>query len=93
MLDMVLTNGAAMHKHQIYNFTLTDISMPDNATMIYNGTATITMREGPVHDVPMSATVEEDNAISLWIDPTKIDNHFGDTPVYGTIVKAFEVKK
>lgn len=93
MLDMVMTNGSAMHKHQIYNFTLTDISMPNNTTMIYNGTGTITMREGPVHDVPMSATVMEGNVISLWIDPSRIENHFGDTPIYGTVVKALEVKK
>jgi hypothetical protein len=30
MLDMVMTNGSAMHRHQIYNFTLTDISREEN---------------------------------------------------------------
>ena len=90
---MVMTNGSAAHKHQIDNFTLTAISMPDNATMIYNGTVSITMKEGPVHDVPMSATVKEGNILSLWLDPSKIDNHFGNTPIYGTVTKAVQIMK
>jgi hypothetical protein len=90
---MVMTNGSAMHKHQIYNFTLTNMSMPDNTTMIYNGTATITMKDGPVPNVPINATVKEGNVLSIWIDPSKVNNHFGDTPIYGTVVKAIEVKK
>src|SRR5918995_2624818 len=87
-IDMVRTNGSALHQHQIDNFTLTGVSMPNNTTVIYNGTATITMREGPVHDVPISATVMEGNVISLWLDPSMLDNHFGDTPIYGTVTKA-----
>ena len=42
--NMVMTNGSAMHDHRIYDFTLTDMSMPNNSTAIFNGTATITMR-------------------------------------------------
>lgn len=93
IFDMVRTNGSAPHQHQMYNFSLAGMSMPDNATIVYNGTTTITMRDGPVHNVPMSVTVMEGNTISIWIDPSRIDNHFGDTPIYGTVVKAFEVKK
>jgi hypothetical protein len=90
---MVMTNGSAAHKHQIDNFTLTAISMPDNATTIYNGTVSITMKEGPVHNVPMSATVMDGNVISLWLDPSKIENHFGNTPIYGTVTKAVQIMK
>jgi hypothetical protein len=93
MFDMVMTNGSAMHKHQIYNFTLSNMSMPDNTTMVYNGTATITMKDGPVPNVPISGTVMEGNVHIIRIDPSKVNNHFGDTPIYGTVVKAFEVKK
>jgi hypothetical protein len=39
-----------MHDHRIYNFILTDMSMPNNSTTVFNGTATITMRQGPVPD-------------------------------------------
>jgi hypothetical protein len=92
-IDMVRTNGSAMHQHKIDNFTLTGMLMPDNTMMIYNGIVTITMREGPVQDVPISATVMDGNVISLWLDPSRIENHFGDTPIYGTVTKAVDVMK
>ena len=92
-IDMVRTNGSALHQHKIDNFTLTGISMPNNTTMMYNGTVTITMREGPVQDVPFSATVMDGNIISLWLDPSMLDNHFGDTPIYGLVTKAVDVMK
>ena len=91
--NMVMTNGSAMHDHRIYNFTLTDMSMPNNSTTVFNGTATITMRQGPVHDVPLSIKAMENNAVSIWVDPTKIQNHFGNTPIFGTIEKLLEVNK
>jgi hypothetical protein len=87
------TNGSAMHDHEIYDFTLADMSMPNNSTTVYNGTATITMRQGPVPDVPISITTMDNNAVSIWADPTKINNHFGNTPIFGTIVKLLKVEK
>src|ERR687886_22479 len=53
VFNMVMLNGSALHKHEISNFTLTSMSMPDKKTVVYNGTATITMKEGPVNDVPI----------------------------------------
>lgn len=91
--NMVMTNGSAMHDHRIYNFTLTDMSMQNNSTTVFNGTATVTMRQGPVHDVPLSIKAMDNNAVSIWIDPTKIQNHFGNTPIFGTIEKLLEVHK
>jgi hypothetical protein len=91
--NMVMTNGSAMHDHEVYDFTLTDISMPDNSTIVYNGTATITMRQGPVPDVPISIKAMDDNAVSIWFDPTKINNHFGNTPIFGVIAKLLNVEK
>jgi len=90
---MVMTNGSAMHDHEIYDFTLTDMSMPNNSTAVFNGTATITMRQGPVPDVPVSIKAMENNAVSIWVEPTKIQNHFGNTPIFGTIEKLLEVEK
>jgi hypothetical protein len=91
--NMVMTNGSAMHDHEIYDFTLTDMSMPNNSTTVFNGTATITMRQGPVPDVPVSIKAMENNAVSIWVDPTKIQNHFGNTPIFGTIERLLEVEK
>jgi hypothetical protein len=91
--NMVMTNGSAMHDHEIYDFTLTDMSMPNNSTTVFNGTATITMRQGPVPNIPVSIKAMDNNAVSIWIDPTKIQNHFGNTPIFGTIEKLLEVEK
>ena len=91
--NMVMTNGSAMHDHEIYDFTLANMSMPDKTTTVYNGTATITMRQGPVPDVPVSIKSMESNVLSIWVDPSKINNHFGNTRIFGTIEKLVTVNK
>jgi len=91
--DMVRTNGSALHQHQIDNFTLTEISMPNNNTAVFNGTSTVTMKDGPVSNVPTSVTGMDDNVVSIYLDPSAVNNHFGDTPIYGTITKAVQIRK
>lgn len=91
--NMVMTNGSAMHDHEIYDFTLADISKTNNSTIVYNGTATITMMQGPVPDVPISIKTMDNNTISIWADPTKVNNHFGNTPIFGIIAKLLNVEK
>ncbi len=93
VFEMVMLNGSALHKHQISNFTLTGMPMPNEKTVVYNGTATITMKEGPVNDVPLSIRTLDDNVISIWVDPAKTMNHFGNTPIYGTITQEVLVRK
>jgi hypothetical protein len=93
VFNMVMLNGSALHEHQISNFTLTGMSMPSKTTTVYNGTATITMKEGPVNDVPISVRTLNDNAISIWVDPAKTMNHFGNTPIYGTITQEVLIRK
>ncbi|HJT46969.1 MAG TPA: hypothetical protein VJ729_02215 [Nitrososphaeraceae archaeon] len=93
VFNMVMLNGSALHEHQMSNFTLTSMSMPDKKTVVYNGTATITMKEGPVNDVRISVRTLSDNAISIWVDPAKTMNHFGNTPIYGTITQEVLIRK
>jgi hypothetical protein len=69
------------------------MSNPNNTTSVFNGTATITMKDGPVDDVSISVKRIDNNVISLWADPTKINNHFGNTPIFGTIEKLIKVEK
>jgi hypothetical protein len=90
---MVMTNGSALHDHEIYDFKLTNITTLNDSTTIYNGTATITMRQGPVTNVPISIKSLESNVISIWADPAMTNNHFGDTPIFGTIEKLLTVEK
>ena len=93
IFNMVMLNGTALHKHQISNFTLTSISMPNEKTVVSNGTATITMKEGPVNAVPVSVRTMDNNVISIMPDPAKTNDHFGNTPIYGTITEDVRIKK
>ena len=102
--DMVLLNGSALHKHSIYNFTVTDISKINDKNYQVNGTATVTMKDGPVNNVPLSIKAMDNNVISILVDPSKINNlprfisslglsHFGNTPIYGLIDQDIVIKK
>jgi hypothetical protein len=91
--SMVMTNGSAMHDHEIYDFKLASMSNPNNTTSVFNGTATITMRQGPVENVPVSIKRIDNNVVSIWADPAVINNHFGNTPIFGTIEKQLRVEK
>jgi hypothetical protein len=93
IFNMIMTNGSAMHKHSIYDFIMTEMTMPDNKTSVFNGTATITMKNVPVQSVPISIKILSGNIISIWADPTKLNNHFGNTPIFGTVMKDVIIKK
>lgn len=81
---MMKTDGTTPHKHDIYDLQLTgQPSTKDNST-IFNGTSTVTMKDGPVQDVPTSVALMGDSAVSVWLDPAKVNKHFGDTLIYGT---------
>ena len=81
---MMKTDGTAPHTHTISDFKLVgDPVVNDNAT-IFNGTSTITMKDSPVNDVPISVRLMDDSAVSIWVNPSKTDKHFGNTVIYGT---------
>ena len=91
--DMVMLNGSALHQHSIYNFTLSDISMTNDNNSIVNGTATISMKDRLINDVPISIKKLNNNIINIWTDRSKINDHFGNTPIYGQIVQDVIIKK
>lgn len=91
--EMVMLNGSSLHEHTIYNFTLSDISMTDDKNYTFNGTATISMKDSAVNDVPISIKILNNNVISIWTDQVKINNHFGNTPIYGQIIQDIVIKK
>jgi hypothetical protein len=84
--EMVRLNGSAAHTHTITNFVASNSSQINNSTVMFNGTATASMREGPVTDIPLSVTITGDKVISIWLDPSKINNHYGNTPIYGLVM-------
>ncbi len=81
--NMVMLNGSAPHKHTITDFKMTGSPSKQNKAVTYNGTATVTLKSGPASNVPISIKLMGPQAMSLWIDPGKTNNHFGNTPIYG----------
>jgi hypothetical protein len=88
MLHMVMLNGSAMHTHEISNFTQTGDATFDSSTnsTTITGTATVTMREGPIPNVPTTIEIAQDKVIAISPDPAAVENHYGDTPIYGIVV-------
>ena len=82
---MIKTDGTSEHKHSLYDFKINadPIVNNENNSTIVNGTSTVTMRDVPVKDVPTQIILLGDSAISILIEPNKVNNHFGSGPIYG----------
>src|SRR6185437_8987565 len=81
---MMKTDGTAPHKHTVSDFKISGKPVVANNSTTFNGTSTVTMKEGPVKDVPTSIKFTDESAFSLWFDPSKTKSHFGNTVIYGT---------
>jgi hypothetical protein len=81
---MIMLSGLARHQHQNSNFSLTSMET-QNDTKTYSGLATIAMKKGPVTNIPIEIKIINNNVISIWLEPTKVEKHFGDSPIYGTV--------
>ena len=87
--NMVMFNGTSSHMHTITDFKMSSSPTKKGITTTYNGTATISFRPGfllpvpYVTNVPISIKLMGPSAMSVWIDPTKTREHFGNTPIYG----------
>lgn len=83
--QMVMPDGNAMHVHKVYGFKAAEMTAEGNSTVVLKGTATVSMRDGPVADVPLTVKVFNNSVIGFWIGPDKVDGHFMTGPVYGII--------
>jgi hypothetical protein len=81
---MIKTDGTAPHKHTISDFKMSGTPVVANNSTTFNGTSTVTMKDGPVKDVPTSIKFEDESSVSIWLDPIKTSSHFGSTVIYGT---------
>jgi hypothetical protein len=88
ILNMVMLDGSAMHNHEISNFTQTEDATFDSSTntTTITGTITITMREGPVPNVPTTIQIAQDQVIAISPEAAALENHFGTAPIYGIVV-------
>jgi glyoxylase-like metal-dependent hydrolase (beta-lactamase superfamily II) len=85
---MVRPDGTAMHTHEFSDFAL-ETWADNNGTITFNGTATITLRDGPNEGVPISIAVFNGGAVQISVDATVVD-HFGSDPIYGVVYRAFD---
>jgi hypothetical protein len=83
--SMMKMDGSAMHKHTINDFKLTGNPTKTSTGTTYNGTATVSMKQGPVSKVPISITLSDNGNISIMVDPKTTNNHFGNTPIGGKV--------
>ena len=81
---MMKTDSTAPHKRTVSDFNISGKPVVANNSTMFNGTSTVTMKEGPVKDVPTSIKFTDGSAVSLWFDPSKTKSHFGNTVIYGT---------
>ena len=81
-----MLNGSSPHEHTQLstNFILSNVSSNENGTMTYTGNSTVSMREGPLVDVPTTIKFSGE-IISIFPDPSAVNQHFGNTPIYGVI--------
>jgi hypothetical protein len=83
-LRMIMLNGSGAHTHVITNFKLSNVSSNENGTVTYIGNSTVSMPDAPIADVPTTIKISGE-IISIFPDPSKVNEHFGDTPIYGVV--------
>jgi hypothetical protein len=64
---MIMLNGSAMHTHLITDFVLENKSMPNAAVRVFNGTSTMSMKEGPVMNISTTIKIMNDKVSGLTI--------------------------
>jgi hypothetical protein len=91
--EMVMLDGKNSHTHALTNFNLANKSTEQNSTQVLTGTSSVSLREGMAQDIPTTIKFIGDKLVTIWVDPAKVDNHFGDTPIYGTIASSDDSPK
>lgn len=86
IVEMVhLADGTALHSHTFSDFRQTDIISAAENTTTVQGTMTVTLEQGPVQNVPVFITLQN-NLLSIVPDAAATENHFGPTPIQGIIL-------
>jgi len=86
-IEMVRPNGTAFHEHEVSNLKVTEMKNDEFGNPTINGTATVTMKDGPVQDVPVTIKIINNAVFAMTIGPEKVNEHFGTEPIYGTVTQ------
>lgn len=81
--SMAKLDGSSKHTHTISNFNIVGNPVNSTSGTTYNGTATISMKEGPVDSVPVTIVLSSNGDFSIMVDPNTTSDHFGNTPIKG----------
>jgi hypothetical protein len=84
-IQMVRLDGNILHEHEIYDFNQTSVEQIGDDMTTFNGTMTVTLREGPIENVPGYIQILGDS-IAIFVDPRAVDEHFGPTPIRGIVL-------
>jgi hypothetical protein len=80
-----IDDGTALHTHTFSDFQQSGIQFAAENTTSINGTMTVTLEQGPVENVPVFITLQN-NLITIYVDPVTTESHFGPTPISGIIL-------
>jgi hypothetical protein len=87
-IEMIKPDGTGRHTHALTDFVVLNTTSTDNGNYTnYNGTSTISLRDGPAVDVP--TTIQKSNNDSVFmikINPESVDYHFGNSSLYMALV-------
>jgi len=87
---MTKIDSTEKHRYRISDFNLKNTSVGVSSITI-NGIANVRLAAAAIPNVPISITVMDqgagDETVKIWIDPRSVQNHFGKTPIYGTVSK------
>jgi hypothetical protein len=86
--SMAKLDGSARHQHTISNFKIQGTPTTNSSGATYSGTATVSLKNGPANNVPVTITINNNDNFSIMIDPKTTGNHFGNTPIIGTVTIA-----
>jgi hypothetical protein len=92
-IEMIKPDGTMKHTHALTNFVLSNSSNPNSNTTVYNGTSTISLKEGPVNEVPTGIKVMNKGVLSIWLNPESVKDHFGDDEIYGIVQNKSDSKR
>jgi hypothetical protein len=84
-IDILKLDGSAKHTHTITaTISSADFKVAGKSSIrTYSGTATISMNEGPISNIPIVIKILSDGNMSIMPDPIKTNGHFGNTPIQG----------
>src|SRR5918992_1127766 len=80
-----IDDGTALHTHTFSDFRQLEVAHRAENTTAINGTMTVTLEQGPVQNVPVFITLQN-NLITIAVDPVTTESHFGPTPISGIIL-------